>query len=55
MNRPTLKRHLADEVTTDRHRMLAQVRSSFHSIQRLTGHVRGYFQAPHTRYTIRTI
>lgn len=26
----------------------------FHSAQRLTDHVRGYFQAPHTSYTDRT-
>ena len=50
-----LKRYLADEVITDRHRMRAQVRSFFRSVQRLAGHVRGYFQAPHTSYTIRTI
>src|SRR5699024_4853192 len=50
-----LKRQLVDEVITDRSRMRAQVRSFFHSVQRLAGHVRGYFRAPHTRYTIRTI
>ena len=50
-----LKRHLADEVATDRHRMQAQVRSSFRGAQRLADHVRNYFQAPHTSYTTRTI
>ncbi|MGW8437809.1 transposase [Nocardiopsis sp. NPDC055879] len=50
-----LKRYLADEVIADRHRMRAQVRSFFRSVQRLAGHVRGYFQDPHTSYTIRII
>jgi len=50
-----LKRYLADEVLTDRHRMRAQVRSFFRSVQRLAGHIRSYFRAPHTSYTTRTI
>ena len=50
-----LKRHLTDEVITDRQRMRSQVRSFFRSVQRLAGHVRSYFQAPHTSYITRTI
>ena len=50
-----LKRYLADEVITDRRRTQAQVHSFFRSVQRLAGHVRSYFQAPHTSYITRTI
>src|SRR5699024_5844894 len=49
-----LKRHLTDEVITDRQRMRSQVRSFFRSVQRLAGHVRSYFQALHTSYITRT-
>ena len=52
---PTGKLYLADEVITDRQRMRSQVRSFFRSVQRLAGHVRSYFQAPHTSYITRTI
>lgn len=46
-----LKRTLADKTITSRDQMELAVRSFFRRVQKLPGHVRGYFQAPHTVYT----
>src|SRR5262249_15937995 len=45
-----LKRGLADKTITGRDQMETAVRSFFRRVQKLPGHVRGYFQAPHTLY-----
>jgi transposase len=45
-----LKRTLADKTITGRDQMESAVRSFFRRVQKLPGHVRGYFQAPHTIY-----
>ncbi|WP_081706498.1 transposase [Nocardia sp. CNY236] len=45
-----LKRVLADENILNPDQMELAVRSFFRRIQKLPGHVRGYFQAPHSIY-----
>lgn len=49
-----LKRHLADQVITDRDQMERSVRSFFHRVQKFPARVLGYFQAPHTKYACST-
>lgn len=50
-----LKRHLADQVITDRDQMERSVRSFFHRVQKLPTRVLGYFQAPQVKYACSTI
>ncbi|MGW4720502.1 IS630 family transposase, partial [Nocardia sp. NPDC004260] len=45
-----LERTLADQIILDRDQMHLAVLSFFRRIQKLPGHVRGYFHAPHTVY-----
>jgi transposase len=47
-----LKRQLADRVITSRQYLAAETRSVLRSIQKLPARIVGYFQAPHTNYTL---
>lgn len=50
-----LKRHLADQVITDRDQMERSARSFFHRVQKLPARVLGYFQAPQVKYASSTV
>lgn len=48
-----LKRYLVDKVTTAKTELIAEVRSVLRSLQKLSAQVTGFFQAPHTNYTLK--